>query len=448
MLTLNIINPKNPSAPLSTSLTNANITDSKSYLSALPQKSNYDRNNPAKAPKVFSIRKSDYVVASPGIITDIIAAKLDSAMTPKLQSQNKEDNISPQMLTTEDKTDDAMKYIMSEREEIRIDQMPTQKTWAFIPLYKISANGGLLYWQVGFDGINHLEMSYGYTDGIIRTDRTQIKLNTTGHNIWEQSLLDARQQYKLKYREGYQPAGATIPPLIKGMKGYEYKENSIKSWPVYTQPKLNGVRMLCQDMGVNQRSQLEGQSLFSRMVMRSWLNNLFNNLTHLEPELRDFFEYLPRYATLDGELYNHDLDFTMLISAVKTVKSTHPRLHEVQYWIFDINYEDSMGTPFEKRYELLVNAFKRYIQDRSAINDSNDITALPKTFRIVPSQIARNHLEIISQHDQYVAIGYEGIMVKKISNNSIPGSKIYLETLYKSGKGNHILKYKMKKHLL
>ena len=61
------------------------------------------------------------------------------------------------------------------REEIRMDQTPTERRWSIIPLYKISANGGMLFWQIGFDGIDHLEISHGYNDGIIRTDRTEVK---------------------------------------------------------------------------------------------------------------------------------------------------------------------------------------------------------------------------------------------------------------------------------
>lgn len=307
-----------------------------------------------------------------------------------------------------------------QREEIRMDQIPKEREWSLIALYKLTSNGSMLYWQVGFDGVNNLEISHGYSDGVIRTDRTEIKTNTTGRDINEQALLEARQRYRLKYREGYQPAGSTTAPLTKGMKGYEYKENSIKKWPVYTQPKLNGIRMLCRN-NVNRN-----------LSMYSWLNNPFNNLDHLEEELNDFFEYLPKNSILDGELYNHNMDFTILTSAVKTIKHKHDKLKDVQYWIFDINYEDHMGTPYEKRYELLVNSFHRYIQDNK----------MPKNFTIVNAQLAQNHSEIMIQHDQHVAMGYEGIMIKKISNGMDASSKIYNESLYKSGKCNHILKYK------
>lgn len=298
-------------------------------------------------------------------------------------------------------------------EEIRMDQTPTQSQWALIPLYKESISGETSIWQIGFDGTEFLE--------IVSDDKIErIPIDP------KQALQEARKRYRLKYRTGFQPPGPIAPQFIKGMKGYDYKPNSIKSWPVYTQPKINGIRMLSIEGGLNQNN--------TRIIsMKSWLNNSFTNLGHIEIELREFFEYLPRYSTLDGELYNHRLDFSDLRSAVKTTTTVHPLLHTIQYCIFDINYEDPEGTPFEKRYALLINAFNNYVHDRGSA---------PQTFGIVPSQIARNHDEVQRQHDQHVAQGYEGIMIKKISNGVPSGNKVYEESLYRQDKGNHILKYK------
>jgi DNA ligase-1 len=353
-------------------------------------------------------------------------------LTLNIISKTNETNVDTQLVNTNINgyEDCHTNMLQEEKEEVRMDQTPTKSKWALVPLYKLSATGSMLVWQIGFDGVNHLEISHGYDDGIIRTDRTEIKINGSGRCMQEQALQDARQRYKLKYKEGYQPAGSTTPPLVKAMKGYEYTQKSIKNWPVYTQPKLNGIRMLCQDNGAG------------TIAMRSWLNNPFTHITHIESELKDFFPYLPRYCTLDGEMYNHSMDFTVLTSAVKTIKSVHPHLQDVQYWIFDINYEDTEGTPFEKRCSLLINAFRKYIQDRSPIGSPEDISVLPKTFYIVPTQIARTHVEILQQHNQHVAVGYEGIMIKKISNGYMSGSKEYNESLYRAGKCNHILKYK------
>ena len=338
-------------------------------------------------------------------------------------------------------------------EEIRMDQTPTTLRWKLIPLYKLSIMEGMIFWQIGFDGISNLEISTGFEDIENKIPLNINKINN--QSIKEQALREARRQYKLKYYEGYQPAGNINIPGMKAMKGYEYKDDCIKTWPVYTQPKLDGVKMLCQDLGkagtntmmVNRIPgtfmSLGNVSNGNRILsMRSSLNNPFTHFTHIESELYDFFAYLPRHAILDGELYNHGMNFSTLTSAVKTIKTIHPRLHDVEFWICDINYEDPDGAPFEKRCALLINAFRKYIQDRSPISSPEDISVLPKSFRIVPTNIARTHVELLQQHDHHVASGYEGIMIKKITNGYPAGSKQYTEALYRPGKNNHILKYK------
>jgi hypothetical protein len=56
--------------------------------------------------------------------------------------------------------------------------------------------------------------------------------------------------------------------------------------------------------------------------------------------------------------------------------------------------------------------------------------------------MSQSHDELLLQHGQHVSMGYEGIMIKKISNGYQPESKEYNESLYRPGKSNHILKYK------
>lgn len=279
---------------------------------------------------------------------------------------------------------------IKDTEEIRIDQLPQTKNWAFYPLYKSDPNGSLISWQITSN------------DPLLKETSTP--------------LITARKLYKQKFQEGFRPAGPSSVSIFKGMKAYEYKPKSIKNWPVYTQPKINGIRMLCY--------------YNNELFMRSWLNNRFTHLSHFDNELKEFFQYLPTLATLDGELYCHGMPFSTLTSAVKTVKTIHPLLIEVKYCIFDIVYEDSEGAPFEKRYQLLVNAFCRYVEDNG----------FPKTFYILECKIATSHEVILQQHDQHVANGYEGIMIKKISINNV--EKYYKESLYHFDKCNHILKYK------
>lgn len=309
-------------------------------------------------------------------------------------------------------------------QEIRIDQLPTDSRWTLTPLYKISADGSLLFWQIGYDGTK-LNYQQGYVEGVITTEMLAV---IDGN----QAIIEARRQYKLKYRDGYQLAGNTVCPMIKCMKGMVYKNQSL-NWNVYTQPKLHGIRMLCQDVGTG------------RISMRSWTDNAFTHLTHLESELKILTEYLPRYATLDGELYNHTMTFSQITSAIKTTKTIHPLLHQIQYWIFDIQYDDPEREPtLEERYELLVNAYTRYIQDHKGPHALIDNITEPSVSNIVivQSKIARNREEIMRQHEEFVDQGFEGIMIKKIANGNPPGSGQYKDSLYRPGKNSNILKYK------
>jgi len=288
--------------------------------------------------------------------------------------------------------------------EVRVDQLPKEDRWNYFPLYK-EFECGTKVWQIGVD-----------KDKIIIKDEEEITIINLENK--EDIVTKARKFYIDKRKEGYEPAGPSTPNPVIIMKASEYK--SIKCWPVYTQPKINGVRMMCQNK-------------VRKLYLGSSMNNSFEHLScYFSKELQEFLLYLPKYAILDGELYNHAIDFSTLVSAVKTAKTVHKSAHLLEYWIFDIIYEDPDGAPFEKRTEILICAFHRYVQD----------FGLPKSFRIVPTQVAKNHEDVLTQHNYFTKLGYEGLMIKKISNGSYPNTKQYLESLYKDGRHNHILKFK------
>lgn len=313
--------------------------------------------------------------------------------------------------------------IVNSCNEIRIDQTPVGVNWTLVPLFKMTLTHGLISWQIGCNTNSAiLNIVIEDEEGNITTE-----LCPTIDGI--PSIVVARRYYCQKYHEGYRPAGDITPSIVLGMKGYRYEDKRNVLWPAYVQPKLHGVRMLCQDDGRN-------------INMSSYQNTSYTHLSHINIELKDFFAYLPRYAMLDGELYNHTMDFGTITSIVKTSKYVHPQLVQLQYYIFDINYKDHQGAPFEKRYELLVNAFRKYIQDRSEIYSETDTAAIPKTFTIVPCQIAHSELHMTTIHQSFINQGYEGSVIKKISNGSEPGTNNYKCSLYKPGKCTHILKYK------
>jgi hypothetical protein len=300
--------------------------------------------------------------------------------------------------------------------EYRVDQTPPPGKWNYIPLYRMTLDD-IIQWQVGFDGYSQLHVTLNGNTTYIPTTP-------------ERAVVQARLLYCEQFHKGYRPPGPSTPSYTDAMKGTVYQDTTNVTWPVYTQPKINGIRMLCQE------------KLPGVLTYRSSANNAFTHLGHLEQELKQFMAYLPCYATLDGELYNHTMDFATLTSAIRTVKKQHEKLPLIQYWIFDIIYEDMEGTPYETRYALLVNAFRKYIQDRSTEHREDDTTVLPRMFTIVPSQIACSNTDIVVQHKQHVRSGYEGIILRQIAYGSASSSLRYKNSLYKGGKSSRILKYK------
>jgi hypothetical protein len=288
-----------------------------------------------------------------------------------------------------------------------MDQTPNDGLWALIPLYKVISD--VVSWQIEFDGTELLKIK---ENDIITT--VPIPSHPEGRSLKDRALFEARRQYKFMYRKGYQPAGESTATIIKPMIGYPYKEKSIKNWPVYVQLRLKGIKILSQDSGMG------------RLLMYGKVTTPF-----LESELQEFFEYLPKYAILDGELYQSGITAKEL--SAKIVNDPK-NLTEILYIISDIYYYDAEGTPYEKRYELLVNSYRHYVEDRSL----NNAIPIPQHLRIAPMDIAYNHADIIRIRDTNKL----GLTIRKISNNQLTNTKAFNESLYKQGIGNHILHYK------
>lgn len=314
---------------------------------------------------------------------------------------------------------------MQEIPTFRIDQIPDTPDWQFSPLYKEDINGNTRFWQVSLEN-GYLCTKHGVADGKIQKDCTEVILNTTGRDLQQQGLLEARQKYKLKIKEGYTVPSSDIPPKKTPMKGNYYKEGMIKDRLVFVQFKIDGVRMLAV---------LEN----GEVVMSSYKHTVFNSVNHLKPEILELLAYLPKNTVLDGELYCFGMKINRIVSAVKSEKKKNPDVLKIQYWLFDIITEEPL--PYEERYTMLVNAYHRVMEDRNP-QGTLSVDFLPQFLRIVPVEVASNHQEIVALQNKAVQEGYEGIMVKKISINFEKGSKEYKESLYKHGRSNNILKYK------
>ncbi len=298
--------------------------------------------------------------------------------------------------------------------EFRIDQLSSASgaagAWRFVTLFKESITGAMLQWQIGFDGVDHLESSHGHVPNFRSTYREVIPVGN--RSMEQQALQEASREYLDKIKEGYVPAGSSVPAITQCMTANKYKESLIERWPVAVQVKIDGIRILVHQSG-------QGILYLTR------LKTNYTHVGHLDKEVRCLLQYLPPRAILDGELYIHGEQFTALTSIVKSIVNLHPRIDEVCYYLFDIDIDEV----YEERYNMLINAYSRCVEQ--GVN-------FQRVF-LVRSLLAHSHQEIQEHHDTFVQQGYEGLMVKKMGGSS---ERARSQAMYKRGRTSNILKYK------
>ena len=168
-------------------------------------------------------------------------------------------------------------------------------------------------------------------------------------------------------------------------------------WPLYSQPKLDGVRCLIQlNHEANERGEFPVEA-YSRT------GKLWKNIDHILEDLYPFFDKHPNHI-LDGELYNHELknDFEKIISLVRKTKPTEEdRLEsaeKVQFHCYDTIMEH---WPFEDR-KLFIHQNFGYYGDYEC-----------DCVGTVDSRLVHNTEEVEVAHEDYLELGFEGSILRK-----------------------------------
>ena len=173
----------------------------------------------------------------------------------------------------------------------------------------------------------------------------------------------------------------------------DYSRIKDSDWPLYLQPKLDGVRCLIQ-------YERHTQPREDVVVAYSRTGKEWKNINHILAELKPFFQKHPN-VILDGELYNHELknDFEKIISLVRKTKPTdEDRLEsaeKVQFHCYDTVMEHM---DFRGR--------KKFIHDNFAYT-------LYPSIKNVYSIMVFNTEEIETFHESYLEKGYEGSILRQ-----------------------------------
>lgn len=218
--------------------------------------------------------------------------------------------------------------------------------------------------------------TYEYTEGV-----NIGKANESSY--LEKSIFDARSIYKKLLDKGFTEEMPTedfntdSEGNMKAMLAHKWAPKYVK-FPCLCQPKYDGVRSLsfeASDGKIHIRSR-QGKDY---------------HLPHLEKWLSEHKELLP----LDGELYNHkELTFQDICSAVKRQSEITSKIRAVVY------DKPIAGVPNKKRWDILLEEFK---------NIPNDAPYYLSTYKI-----CHNMNEIHKYHDECVAQGYEGAIIRNM----------------------------------
>jgi len=236
-------------------------------------------------------------------------------------------------------------------------------------LYQTSAaTGKVKVWNAYLEGDSLIEET-GPKDGPL----SQKVILTGDLKSLEKELKTLRQK---RVKQGYVE---TLDKPLGAMLANEWNHEPLM-FPLYVQPKLDGIRCLVYEK--------DGQTVF-----QSRNHTVFQDFPHIRA--------VPGLV-LDGELYHHDLEFHEITSIVR--KKNHPRLSELQYHVYDVIAD---GT-FEQRLQFL-----------QQLNLS--LTETKKVHSVEAVE---------AYHSECVARGYEGIMLRT------PGG------LYRQTRSKDLLKYK------
>ena len=270
-------------------------------------------------------------------------------------------------------------------------------------IYKKTKTGATQEWTIEVEG-NKYRTHSGQVGGAITTNEWTVvygknvgRANATTDE--EQAMAEAVAKRTKKLESGYFEDINNIneqqyfEPMLAA-KWEDYKDKI--QYPIYSQPKLDGIRCIVTKDGMFSRN---GKPIISA--------------PHIFDSLQPLFETNPQLI-FDGELYADKFanDFNKIVSLVKRTKPTTDDLKEskelIEYHIYDLPSVDDVF-------------FVRYIK----LCDLR----LPKCCVKVMTHMVKNEDDVMDRYSEYVEEGYEGQILR-------------LNGLYENKRSKSLLKHK------
>ena len=298
--------------------------------------------------------------------------------------------------------------------------MSANSIQSFPALQGTTLTGKTKVWSIEVrhqDGNGVIVTTHGQQDGKMQINE---KIISEGKNVgkknettpFDQAVSEARAAWTKKRESNYTPIDEaeeddeddevgggrgkgmdeTVPlPMLA--HDYNKRGKSIQ-FPCFVQKKFDGTRCVA----------VPQKGLFSRN------RKSYSHLDHIKEEINK----LPPNMVLDGELYSDTLTFQEIVGLVKkeTLKAgDQEKQLQIQFHVYDLINE----APYVQRYANLQLLFRRYKF---------------KHLVLVKTENCESEEKMKEMHAEYVAEGYEGIMLRN------------KEGLYSNARSAHLQKYK------
>ncbi len=259
-------------------------------------------------------------------------------------------------------------------------------------LYSRTSTGAIQEWTVEIEDNAYRTLHGQYGGKIVTTSWFTTQPTNVGRanarNTQEQALFEARACWKKKKDSGmFEDILAVddftfIEPMLA--KKWEDRKSKIE-FPVFCQPKLDGMRAIITRHGATSRNG------------KPWVT-----IPHILRALEPVFAADPDLI-LDGELYCHGLhdDFNKISSLIKKTKPTAADLEEsasvIQYYWYDIA---DRAYSFSDRVTKIINI--------CSINAFDEKSAIVQ----VSTYVAVDESALDVMYGFFLEEGYEGQMIR------------------------------------
>jgi len=280
----------------------------------------------------------------------------------------------------------------------------------FLPkLFKKSKSEATQEWSIEIEG-NRYRTHAGQVGGVITISNFTVcepknvgRANaTTGE---EQAMAEAQSKWTKKresYFEDIDDIGQKqyFEPMLANT--YSERLHTVK-FPVYSQPKLDGIRCI-----------VTADGMFSRKGKKTV------SCPHIHRALKPYFDVNPALI-FDGELYNHNYraNFNKISSLVGKKKPTAEDLAEseklVEYWIYDIPH---VGTAYDPQaYDFSTRFIGSYKKFPGPM------------LRFVYTELCQSQADLDDHYARYAVAEFEGQIIRQ-------------DALYKNKRCDQLLKRK------